>query len=419
MARSSSDVIVVGAGVIGVCTAYYLARRGVAVTVIERDEVGQGASYGNAGCIAAGHGPMNKPGRIKQAVKSLADPLSPLYVAPRFDPSLVKWLWEFARHCTEEHVERAMRVLGPLGHRSIALFQELQADEQRDCDCRLDGYYDIFLTETALGAAEREAAIMQQQGYAVERVSGDELRYREPAVHDAVVGGVFYQEAGTVDPYRFVTELASRAARQGTRFVSGTEVVELTKSHGRVTGIRQADGDSVSADAVVLATGAYSKGLLRKLGLRLPLQPAKGYHRDCLPREGVTPNVRATCMLGEKSVFCTPMSGRVRFAGTLEFSGLNHDIRRPRLEQLTNAARLYLQGMGDAEATSEWCGLRPCLSDGLPAIGPVPSHDGLFVATGHAMLGLTLGPVTGELMARMVFGDPTEIDVGPLSPGRF
>jgi D-amino-acid dehydrogenase len=96
VARSSSDVIVVGAGVIGVCTAYYLARRGVAVTVIERDEVGQGASYGNAGCIAAGHGPMNKPGRIKQAVKSLADPLSPLYVAPRFDPSLVKWLWEFA-----------------------------------------------------------------------------------------------------------------------------------------------------------------------------------------------------------------------------------------------------------------------------------------------------------------------------------
>lgn len=421
MTRSGSDVIVVGGGVIGVCTAYYLAKRGVTVTLLERDEVGKGASFGNAGCIAPGHGPLNKPGRVKQAIKSLGDPLSPLYVAPRPDPALGRWLWEFAHHCNEEAVERAMEVLGPLGHRSLTLFDELLNEERLDCDYRREGYYDIFLTDRALAATQREAAVMERHGFPVERLSGDELRAREPSVRENVIGAVHYTLAGSVDPYRFVSEVAQRAAKRGVRIVSGATVGRIATRSGRANGVVTADGAAWGADVIVLAAGAWSGHLAKQLGIRLPLQPAKGYHRDRVPGQGA-PHLSITCMLGERSVFCTPMSGRVRFAGTLEFSGLNLRMRRPRLEQLTNAARQYVTGMDEVESRSEWCGLRPCLADGLPAVGASGRYGGLYLATGHAMLGLTLGPATGELVAALV----TKTDTGSaasalpaLGPDRF
>ncbi len=419
MNHSGSDVVIVGAGVIGVCTAYYLARHGVSVTVVERDEVGKGASFGNAGCIAPGHTPINKPGRVKQAIKSLTDPLSPLYVATRIDPALARWLWDFAHHCTHERVERAMGVLAPMGHLSGSLFDELVAGERLECDYRREGYYDIFLTERALAAVEREANLMRRHGYEVQSITGDELRRREPVIRGEVIGGVYYEAAATVDPYRFVSGLADRAGRLGARFVTGTEVECILVEGGRVIGVRTRAGDVLGADSVILAAGAWTGRLAKRLGVILPLQPAKGYHRDMRPRGGDAATLRATCMLGERSVFCTPMSGVTRFAGTLEFSGLNLDIRQPRLEQLTNAARLYLEMPLAGAAESEWCGLRPCLSDGLPAVGPVPQHPGLFVATGHAMLGLTLGPATGKLLADTVVGEQVSIDLSELRPSRF
>ncbi len=419
MQGSKPNVVVVGAGVIGVCSAYYLAKSGASVTVVERDDVGTGASFGNAGAIAPGHTPINKPGRVKQAIKSLFDPLSPLYVAPRWDPALARWLWDFSSHCTLAQVARAMQALGPLGHESVVLYDRLMEEEQLDCDFRREGYYDIFLTEQGLNGAEREAGIMQQHGYHPQMLDGDELRQREPAINRHMVGGVFYPEAATVDPYRFVVALADRARVHGAKFRTGTEVVGVVEQRGRVVGVRLSDAAVLEGDKVVIAAGAYSPALTHKLGLRLPLQPAKGYHRDRIPRAGETPSLQCTLMLGEKSVFCSPMSGVVRFAGTLEFSGLNHAIRRPRLEQLTNAATQYLNGVGASDATSEWCGLRPCMSDGLPVLGPVPNHEGLFIATGHAMLGLTLGPVTGKLVAEYVIDGRPSCHTAALGVDRF
>jgi D-amino-acid dehydrogenase len=198
-----------------------------------------------------------------------------------------------------------------------------------------------------------------------------------------------------------------------------TDVREVQVEMNRARGIRTADGEAIKADAVIIAAGVESGALARRLGLLLPLQAAKGYHRDRIPQAGLTPVLRQTCMLGEASVFCTPMDGFVRFAGTLEFSGINEQIRRPRLEQLTSAAGRYFDGLGPAESVSEWCGLRPCLSDGLPAVGPIPGLTGAFVATGHAMLGLTLGPVTGKLVAEYVLDGAPSLEVSALLPARF
>jgi D-amino-acid dehydrogenase len=245
------------------------------------------------------------------------------------------------------------------------------------------------------------------------------MRAREPALNDDVVGGVYYPNAGSIDPHRFVRGLADAARRLGTEFQTGVDVVEVVSAADGISGVRTVEGEMVPADRVILATGAYSLELSRSLGCPIPLQPAKGYHRDRSATEAETPSLRVTCMLGERSVFCSPMDGFVRFAGTLEFSGINHEMRPRRLNQLTEAAKGYFVGMGDAEPLSEWCGLRPCISDGLPVVGPIPGHTGAFIATGHAMLGLTLGPVTGKLTAEYVLDGEPSIEIGPLSPGRF
>ena len=418
-AKSKPQVAIVGGGVIGVCCAYFLAKGGAGVTVLERDEIGMGASYGNAGTIAPGHAPINKPGRVKQALRSLFDPLSPLYIAPRWDPALMRWLWTFSRHCTSRHLERSMEVLGPLGHATSALFENLVSTEQLDCHYQRKGYYEVYLSRRSLEAVQQEVALLRTHGYRPQVFDGAALRLREPALNDRVCGGIFYPEAATINPHRFVRELSERARRHGVLFRSGSKVAQILVDGARVGGVRLANGDIVRADTVVLAMGAHDAALVTKLGYRMPLQPAKGYHRDRVPRVGVTPSLTQPCVLGESSVFCTPMNGFVRFAGTLEFSGVNHVIRRPRLEQLTRAASRYLDGMEEGESVSEWCGLRPCLPDGLPAIGPLPRYPRLFVATGHAMMGLTLGPVTGKLVAEWILDGMPSMDVDALRPDRF
>lgn len=261
--------------------------------------------------------------------------------------------------------------------------------------------------------------MLSRYGFHPELLRGAALREREPAINDEVRGGIFYPEAATIHPYQFVVEMAACAERQGAEFRSTTPVAGLRILGGRVGGVELENGELVTADAVVLATGAYSVPLLRQLGIRFPLQAAKGYHRDCESKQVGTPLLSHACVLGESMVFCTPMDGFVRFAGTLELSGVNHDIRRPRLEQLTSSARRYFKTMEDPAVKAEWCGLRPCLPDGLPALGPVPRYPGLFVATGHAMMGLTLGPVTGKLISECILDDSPSMDVTALRPDRF
>ena len=419
MRAGSNHIIVVGGGIIGVCAAYYLARRNARVTVLERDELGKAASYGNAGTIAPGHPPINKPGRVSQAISSLLDPLSPLYVSPRIDPGLARWLWTFARTCTPAHVQAAMASLGPLGHETDRLFDTLAMDEGLDCHYRREGYYEVFLSERAFNAAKTEAAAMRRLGFHPETVDRRALATREPALGSRVLGGLYYPEAATLNPHRFLLELADRARRYGAQFRTGCEVSHVVTGSGRAQGVRVRTGEVVTGDVVVLATGAYSRHLVARLGCRLPVQPAKGYHRDGDPGELGSPALQHACVLGEASVFCTPMDGFVRLAGTLEFSGLNHDIRRPRLDQLTRAAKQYFAGVEVGESRSEWCGLRPCLPDGLPAIGPLAGYPNVIVATGHAMMGLTLGPVTGKLVAEFALHGNPSLNVQALSPGRF
>jgi D-amino-acid dehydrogenase len=411
-------VVVVGGGVIGASCAYYLGQRGAEVVLVERDELAAGASSGNAGTVSAGHPPLNRPGRVKKALTQMMDPTSPLYVKPRWDPELWSWLVTFARHCTWEHVEACMEVMAPLGMDALALFDHLVEDESLACGYNREGYYDICLTEEGLAGARHEAEIIERYGYHPEVLSGDDLRRAEPALTDAVVGGVYFPEARTLDPHAFLLALAARAVDGGAEIRTGVAVEDVVMAGARASGVRLADGEVVEADAVVLATGPFSLGLAARLGTKLPVAPGKGYHRD-LPVGSGSPPLRIAGVLNERSVFCTPMDGFVRYAGTMEFSGLNHVMRRPRLEQLTRSARQYFKGFGDAKPLSEWVGIRPVAADGLPIVGCLPGAENVVVATGHGMLGLTLGPVTGRQVASEILDGVPEAGAVALSPGRF
>ena len=404
---------------IGVCCAYFLAKGGAGVILVERDEIGGGASFGNAGTIAAGHPPLNKPGRIRRSLLELLNPKSPLYIPVRWDPGLFRWLWTFRTFCTDRHLSVSMGALAPLGHASLDLFDVLVESENLDCNYERNGYYDICRTDRGLREARHDAAMMRQYSYHPREMGGDELREIEPAILEGVVGGVFFPEAATCDPHRFVLELADRSVRHGARIETGRGVSEILSTGSAVNGVRLEDGEILAASAVVLATGSYSGDLTWRFGLQIPVRAGKGYHRDLELGDPGARLVGIACVLAETSVFCTPMVGFTRLAGTLEFSGVNHEMRPRRLEQLTTAAEEYLDGVRGALIRSEWCGLRPCTPDGIPYVGPVPGQSGLFVATGHAMLGLTLGPVTGKLIGEHVLEGGTSLPAGALGLERL
>lgn len=412
-------VVVVGGGIIGVSAAYHLARRGAGVTLLERDRLAGAASFGNAGTVSAGHPPLNKPGRVRRALAQMADPTSPLYIEPRWDPELWRWLLEFAVHCTDAHVRACMDVMSPLGLEALRLFEESLEEEGIECGYRRDGYFDVCRTERGLKDAAHEASIIRERGYHPEVLDGHGLRDAEPALTPDIVGGVYYPEASTLDPYRYTVGLAEAARRLGVEIREGVDAVDVLLEGDSARGVRLRSGEVVGGDGVVLATGPFSLALARRLGTRLPVQPGKGYHRDVPIGAGGAPPLRIACVINEHSVFCTPMDGYVRFAGTMEFSGLNHRMHRHRLDQLTRAAGWVFPGLEAKEPLSEWCGLRPVSSDGLPIVGPLGGTKDVVAATGHGMLGLTLGPVTGHLVADWILEGQTDPLWERLSPQRF
>ena len=397
--------------------AYALVKAGARVQLLERDKIGAGASGGNAGTVAVGHPPLNRRGRLRQVLASLLDQESPLYIPPRWDPSLWGWLRDFVRYCTDEHVEECMKVMAPLGKNALQSFDDIIEEEGIECGYVRSGYYKVCVTEPGLLSARNEAAAIEAFGYHPEFISAEELRQREPEFSYELLGGIHYPESRTLDPLKFLKALTERARLRGARISEGVSVLSMSIISGRVVGLHTNEGE-FGADAVVLATGPFSAGILNEVGIQLPLQPGKGYHRDYATGPGGAPPIKTACELSEASVFCTPMGDFVRFAGTMEFSGLNRVMRTPRLNQLTNAARRCFPGLGSDGPKSEWCGLRPMASDGMPIIGSIRDIKGLSVATGHGMLGLTLGPVTGQMIAREIL-DADEPQLKQLSPSRF
>ncbi len=421
MSRSTSEprqshTVVLGGGIVGLSAAFFLAKRGERVTVIERSPLGVGASSGNAGIIALGHPPLPRPGLPGRLLRLLLDRASPLYIPPRLDPRLIGWTLSFLRACSAASYERSLEILARLGWKAGACISEIIDGESIECEYHRRGWLEVFRTAEAMQEGRETADRLRPFGYNIEEVSAEELRRREPAFSEGVVGALHYTDSAFANPEKFVIALAARAANHGARLLFETEARRVVVNDGRFRSVELCDGRRINGDRVVLAAGAWTTGLAAAIGVRVPMQPGKGYHIDLA---AVPFRPSTTCVLAETFVAVTPLGEGLRLAGTVELSGLDLRISRDRLERLMTGARSYLRGIDSAEVVSEWCGLRPLTADGLPAIGWARGVEGVFIATGHAMMGFQLGPLTGLLASEILLDGSPSIEIGTMRADRF
>jgi D-amino-acid dehydrogenase len=411
-----SRVIVIGGGIVGLSSAWFLGRRGVAVTLLERDEIGVGASSGNAGILAEGHPPLPGPRLLRQVPRLLLDRTGPLYIAPRLDPGLPGWLWGFLRACRAGRSARSLAVIARLGRAAGACVREMLDTLEVDCEYRRSGWMEVFRTPAALEHGRETADTLCRSGYRVEELGPNDLLEREPAFLPGLAGALHYTDGGYANPRRLVTGLARGLADLGVELLLGEEAREIRLRGGRVEGVATERGRWIEGDGLVLAAGPWTSRLARSIGVRVPMQAGKGYHVNL---RGIPALPSTTCVLAETFVAATPMDGGLRLAGTVELSGLNLRVNAERLDRLAAGARSYVAGVGSAEVESTWCGLRPMTADGLPVIGPAPGLEGVFVATGHAMMGFLLGPLTGKLVAESLLDGHPSLKIPELGADRF
>ncbi|MBM3277538.1 MAG: FAD-dependent oxidoreductase [Candidatus Handelsmanbacteria bacterium] len=408
------EVLVIGGGVVGVCAAYFLGKQGRQVVLVEKGELCAGSSYGNAGLVVPSHSvPLAAPGVAFKALKWMLDPESPFYVAPRWDAALWRWLWNFWRTGNENHVRRALPLLRDLHLASKGLFAELTRLKGMACAYEERGALYAFRTRAGLEAGIAEGERLGGAGLppqVLDRAGVEALEGMEARVE----GGVYYPQDAHLVPDRFVRGMGQHL--RGAEVLTQTEVLELRREGGRIVLVRTTRGDFAPRE-VVLAAGSWSPLLARQAGLSLPIQAAKGYS---ITLKKPLPCPAVPLLLGEAKVGVTPMGEWLRFAGTLELAGLDLRINQRRVEAILRAVPSYLPQIEPAklELVEIWRGLRPATPDGLPFLGRAPGCGNLTVAAGHATIGLSLGPITGKLVAQVVCGSP-EFDLSLLRVDRF
>ena len=411
-----SDVLVVGGGVIGVCTAYSLAERGANVRLVERGQICSGCSHGNAGWIAPSHSvPLPAPGVIGHALDWLTDPASPFYIKLRPSTELARWLWRFRAACGRSTMLESTRLRRELSLASRERYAKLASLPGLAFGYQQHGVLLAFRTGAGLSEALQELPILADLGGRGERLSAQQLVERVPLLSTDLAGGIYLPDDAHITPGDFVRGLAGEASRLGAAIHTETEVLEIEPQRGGPTRVSTTRGE-FRCDELVLAAGAWCPTLARPLQLRLPVQPAKGYSIG-LPRPaefGEHP-----VMLGEARVAVTPMGHQLRLEGTLELAGLDLRVNRRRVRSIERGARAFLPGLPPSEPLEIWRGLRPLTPDDLPIIGRPAGRAGLVLATGHGMMGMSQGPITGELVAQLLSGEPPAIDVKPFSPDRF
>ncbi len=430
-----SRVVVIGAGAVGLAAAREARLRGHEVVVIERGAaVRDGVSFGNAGIVVPSHFvPLAAPGVVATALRWMADPRSPLYLAPRPSPDLAAWGVRFVRAANAARAARAEPALLALNLAGRRLHEEwADALGRERVGFRASGLWMLCRTEPGLEAEARIAERARTLGLRAEIVGRDAVRAAEPEAAPDVVGAVRFPDDAQLDPgawmYAMQEELAGdpgadlrfgldavallRRRLDGARGISPVEAVAVRRA-----GDPGAPLETVTCDHLVLAGGAWSVPLARDLDLRILLEPGKGYALT-LPK-GV-PSLRTPAILVEARASASRVRDGFRIGGTMEFAGFDPVVRPQRVEGIRAAARAYFPHLDDAvvDGAAPWSGFRPVSPDGLPYLGPAPRAPNAVVAAGHAMMGFSAAPISGRLAGQWIDGEPTELDATAFDPAR-
>ena len=418
VADSRKKVVILGGGIIGLSTAYAALREGAQVTVVDRiSSAGDNCSLGNAGMIVPSHFiPLAAPGVFGNALKWMMDPESPFHVQPRLSWNLMKWGLRFYLAATESQVGQAAPLLRDLSFASRELYIQW-SDSGIDCSLAKKGLLMLCKSEHAMTEESAIAHRARDLGVPAQTLNAAETSALDPNVTMDILGSVYYPKDCHLDPAQLLESLRKQIVALGGR-IQNDCLVTGWKTKGQAIVALETKMGEIEADEFVLCGGVWSEGLVKQLKLQLPLQPGKGYSLT-LPNPIELPNVCS--ILCEAKVAVTPIGNGLRFGGTMQIGELNQSIDPRRVYGILKNIPGYMPRfrVQHFDGIQPWCGLRPVSPDGLPYIGRTSDWKNLTIATGHAMMGISLGPITGELVNQVLHGRRTKIDIQRLSPDRY
>ncbi len=415
---AKGNVIIIGAGIIGLCSAYYLIEAGFKVTLLEQGDLTDNCSSGNAGMIVPSHFiPLAAPGMISKGIKWMFNSKSPFYVKPSLNPALISWGLEFWKHANEKHLEQTAEPLRDLHLLSKQLYDELALKPELNFGLEKKGILMLFKSE-ATGEEEIHVAHKAQQlGLDVGILTADETQLLEPNTKLDILGSVHYRCDAHLSPSDLVKQLINYVKKNGAEIIINCKVNRFDFTNGTISTI-YADNREFKPDMVVMTGGAWLPDLAKKAGLTIPVMPGKGYSFLIDPKDN---QIQHPSLLLEARVAVTPMNGKIRFGGTMEIAPINHKINMNRVEGIVSSIPNYYPDykVGIPQIKDIWYGFRPCSPDGLPYIGFSKKISNLIVAGGHGMMGVSLAPATGKLVAELADGASPSTPIEMYNPARF
>ena len=410
---------IIGGGIIGLFSAWYLRKEGHEIHIFDQSDLTDGCSYGNAGMITPSHFiPLAAPGVVAQGIRWMFNPGSPFYVKPRLDLELAQWLWRFYRSCNRRQAEAAMPVLLDFNLLGKKLYREFYDETSLDFKLEERGILMLYQTPKKEREEMETAEAAARLGIETQTLDRQGVSQFETGTHVNALGGIFYPCDAHLHPNVLMGHLISILKKKDVRFHGGKAVTGFEKTGKKITALH-CGNEKFVADAFVAASGSWSAKLLKKLGVKLHLQDGKGYS---VTLKNPAERPAYATILTEAKVAVTPMGNDLRFGGTLELGGLSPRINMQRVRGILDAIPRYYPNLKVEMPRPEniWYGYRPCSPDGLPYIGRMKNFDNLVLATGHAMMGLSLGPATGQLV-RDIFENesPDEEFLRFFDPNRF
>jgi len=415
-----SKAVIIGGGVIGLFSAYYLNKSGWEVDIIDQGDLSDNCSYGNAGMITPSHFiPLAAPGMIEQGIRWMFDSKSPFYVKPSLNPELIGWGLKFLKSATRKHVDRSAGALRDISVMSKLLFQEFEKDSKIDFGLEDKGILMLFKTPKFVEEEKHMAEQAINLGLDAQYLSPEECRQLQPGVEMDILGAVHYHCDAHLYPNKLMRGLIKYIENaKGVTIYRNTEIVKILHEAGKITSVNSKDKE-FKGDAYVVAGGAWSPGIARLAGLKVPLMPGKGYS-FMVPQEE-SKQMTIPSILCEARVAITPMNGSIRYGGTMEVGKINNNINMSRVQGIVESVPKYLPNFKPEMPQQKdiWFGFRPVSPDGMPYIGLSNKYQNLAVATGHAMIGLGLGPATGKIISQVLNGQLTEMNITPFAVDRF
>ncbi len=408
--------VIIGGGIIGLSSAYYLSEAGWEVEVLEAGDFADNCSYGNLGMVVPSHFvPLAAPGIVAQGVRWMFNSSSPFYIKPGLNSKLINWGLKFLRSANAKQAEAAARPLLELNLFSKSLYEELAT--RMNFGLEKKGILMYFKTESVAEEENHLAEKARAMGLDAVYLSRQEVLHLEPEQQPDVLGAVHYRCDAHLHPNSLMREMIKVLKQKGVRLSAGKPLQKMVRDQDQIKEII-AGGDSIKADLFVMASGSWLPETMKQAGISIPLMPGKGY--SFTGNEG-GPALRIPAILCEARVAITPMAGKLRFGGTMELAGFQHKVNMNRVRGIVESVPNYFPGM-KLEMPQEkevWYGFRPCSPDGLPYIGYAKNSRNLLVAGGHAMMGLSLGPATGKLIAELAESKSTSVDISAFDPNRF